>query len=126
MRWELVSACQLIDVLVGCSRMAPPHRLTHCGADESFPGRPVGEELEAPRYCPFELGEIVRLEQDPGGGADRQSRFIGIDDGIGEAAGVSRNRDRAVAQTVELGKAAGLEARRDEDGIATADEKMGQ
>src|SRR5262245_66662096 len=90
--------------------MAPPHRLTHRGADEAFPGHPIGEELEAPRYCPFELGEIVRPEKDPGGRADRQSRVVCIDDRIGEAARSRLDGNRAIAQTVKLGEAAGLEA----------------
>ena len=46
--------------------------------------------------------------------------LVGVDHRVGQAADPGHDRDRAVAQAVELGQAAGLEARRHEDGVAAA------
>ena len=44
--------------------------------------------------------------------------IVGVDHRVGEAADAGDDRHAAVAQAVELGQAAGLEARRDQDGVA--------
>ena len=50
--------------------------------------------------------------------ADR--RLVGVDHRVGKAAGARHHRHAAIAQAVELGQPAGLEARRDDDGVAAA------
>ena len=63
---------------------------------------------------------VDRGELEAGGDAGVQRRDVGVDHRVGEAAGAGDDRHAAVAQAVELGQAAGLEARRDEDGVAAA------
>ena len=52
--------------------------------------------------------------------------LVGIDDGVGKAAGARHDRHAAIAQAVKLGEAARLEARRDDDRVATALHQMRQ
>ena len=57
---------------------------------------------------------------DAGGDARLERRLVGVDHRVGEAAGARDDRHAAVAQAVELGQPAGLEARRDQDRVAAA------
>lgn len=54
----------------------------------------------------------------------RKRRLIGVDDGIGEAAGAGHDGNAAIAQAVELCKAAGFETRWNEDRIGTCLHEM--
>ena len=84
----------------------------------------VGEEpLGASSAC-SELAWIDERELDAGRDPCRKRRLIGIDDRVGKAADARDDRHAAIAQAVELGQPAGLEARRDEDRIGAALEEM--
>ena len=67
-----------------------------------------------------------RAEHDAGGDAVVQRRLVGVDHRVGQPADPGHDRDRAVAQAVELGQAAGLEARGHQDGVAAALHQVGE
>ena len=69
---------------------------------------------------------VDRGELEAGGGAGVQRGDVGVDHRVGEAAGAGDDRHAAVAQAVELGEAAGLEARGDEDGVAAGLHQVGE
>ena len=51
---------------------------------------------------------------------------VGVDDRVGKAADARHHRHAAIAQAIELGQAAGLEARRHQDRVGAALEQMRQ
>ena len=73
-----------------------------------------------------EGGGVDGGELEAGGGAGVQRGDVGVDHRVGEAAGAGDDGDAAVAQAVELGQAAGLEARGDDDGVAAGLHQVGE
>ena len=82
------------------------------------------------RQCPQDrrlehLG-LHRRELEAGGDAGGERHLVGVDHRVGQAADAGDDRHAAVAQAVELGQAAGLEARRHEDRVAAALDQVRQ
>ncbi|NJO38469.1 MAG: hypothetical protein HC871_13760, partial [Rhizobiales bacterium] len=73
-----------------------------------------------------QLGDAVRREVKAGGDPVGERRLVGVDHRVGKAADPRHDRHAAIAQTVELGEAAGLEAGRDQDGVGARLELVGE
>ena len=63
-----------------------------------------------------------RAECEAGGAVFGQRLRVGIDDGVDQSAHTAHDRNRCVAKAIELGQAAGLEARRQHDRVGAGDD----
>jgi hypothetical protein len=66
------------------------------------------------------------MELDAGADALGPRHLVGVDDGVGEAADPRDDRHAAVAQGVELGQAAGLEPRREQQRVCPGLDEMAE
>ena len=72
------------------------------------------------RIACMKASALAGRELEAGRDARPDRRLVGVDHRIGEPAGACDDRHAAIAQAVELGQPARLEARRDEDRVAAA------
>ena len=90
-----------------------------CFCSDSHAGL-IGMQRDHPPYRLHEGFAIGRCELEAGRDACGNRRLIGVDHRVGEPAGAGDDRHAAIAQAVELGQPAWLEARRDEDRVGAA------
>ena len=115
-----------VEVGVGGGAAVPGDVGLHALALQRGPGGAVAHERGGAADGAGERGGVDGGELEAGGGAGVQRGDVGVDHGVGEAAGAGDDRDAAVAQAVELGQAAGLEARGDDDGVAAGLHQVGE
>ena len=90
---------------------------------------PIGAaavQRKGPAHCAAVVGGIEVIKNKTGGAAVIQRLQIGVDHGVCQAPDAAHQRQAAVFQAVELGQAAGLEARGDEGDVAAAEDAVGQ
>ena len=78
------------------------------------------------RSAPASASADDRRELQAGGAIGQHRHFIGVDDGVGEAADARDDRHRAIAHRAKLGQAAGLEARGHQNGVGAGLDEMGE
>ena len=88
------------------------------------PGLGIRMDARGPRQGMLQRRSIHRRKLEAGGNAGIERRVIGIDHRIGKTAGARHHGHAAIAQAIELGQAAGLEARRHQDGVCARLQQM--
>ena len=107
-------------------RPLPGHVAGHRPLLQPPPGSRVGPQRRGAGEREAQALDGHRREHDAGGDAVVQCGLVGVDHGVGEPADARHDRDGAVAQAVELGEAAGLEARGHQDGVGPALQQVGE
>ena len=90
---------------------------------------PIGAaavQRKGPAHRAAVVGGIEVIKNETGGAAVIQRLQIGVDHGVGQAPDAAHQRQAAVFQAVELGQAAGLEARGNQGDVAAAKDAVRQ
>ncbi len=107
-------------------RGGPAEVAGHRLADHAPPTGLVAVKRDRALNRAEEVFGSFRVEGEAGRAPGGQGRGVGVDDGVGEPAGAAHQRQRAVAQGIELRQAARLEARRHDDAVAARHNQVRQ